>query len=87
MKSNPPDGRDNGFLTKFARSLFGDSAESAATDPAGFRSFEAEAQAVMSRGKTHRAQAIVRAAVLMVVVLLVWASLAHVQEVTRGEGK
>ena len=87
MKSNPPDGRDSGFLTKFARNLFGDSAESAAADPAGFRSFEAEAQEVMSRDKTHRAQAIVRAAVLMVVVLLVWASLAHVQEVTRGEGK
>ena len=87
MKSNPPDGRDNGFLTNFARRLFGASAESESADPAGFRSFEAEAQQVMSRGKTHQAQAIVRAAVLMVVVLLVWASLAHVQEVTRGEGK
>ena len=56
-------------------------------DPAGFRSFEAEAQSVMSRSQTHRAQTIVRAAVLMVVVLLAWASFAHVQEVTRGDGK
>ena len=56
-------------------------------DPAGFRSFEAEAQSVMSRSQTHRAQTIVRAAVLMVVVLLVWASFARVQEVTRGDGK
>ena len=56
-------------------------------DPAGFRSFEAEAQSVMSRSQTHRAQTIVRAAVLMVVVLLAWASFAHVQEVARGDGK
>ena len=56
-------------------------------DPAGFRSFEAEAQSVMSRSQTHRAQTIVRAAVLMVIVLLAWASFAHVQEVTRGDGK
>ena len=56
-------------------------------DPAGFRSFEAEAQSVMSRSQTHHAQTIVRAAVLMVVVLLAWASFAHVQEVARGDGK
>ena len=56
-------------------------------DPAGFRSFEAEAQSVMSRSQTHRAQTIVRAAVLMVIVLLAWASFAHVQEVARGDGK
>ncbi len=99
---HPPEGRVNGVLMKVGRAVLavleavrklfdpitrrvlGPAVEA---DPAGFRSFEAEAQQVMSRDKTHRAQAIVRAAVLMVVVLLVWASLAHVQEVTRGEGK
>ena len=98
----PPEGCVNGVLMKVGRAVLavleavrklfdpitrrvlGPAVEA---DPAGFRSFEAEAQQVMSRDKTHRAQAIVRAAVLMVVVLLVWASLAHVQEVTRGEGK
>ena len=54
---------------------------------AGFRSFEVEADSVMSRSKTQRAQKIVRAAVLIVVLLLVWASLAHLDEVTRGDGK
>ena len=99
---HPPEGRVNGVLMKagravlavleavrklfdpISRRVLGPAAEA---DPAGFRSFEAEAQQVMSRDKTHRAQVIVRAAVLTVVVLLVWASLAHVQEVTRGEGK
>ena len=102
IDSNPPEGRVNGVLMKagravlavleavrrlfdpISRRVLGPAAEA---DPAGFRSFEAEAQQVMSRDKTHRAQVIVRAAVLTVVVLLVWASLAHVQEVTRGEGK
>ena len=75
------------------RRVIGSSAGSSAgsspipADPAGFRSFEAEAQSVMSRSQTHRAQTIVRAAVLMVVVLLAWASFARVQEVTRGDGK
>ena len=102
IDSNPPEGRVNGVLMKagravlavleavrrlfdpISRRVLGPAVEA---DPAGFRSFEAEAQQVMSRDKTHRAQVIVRAAVLTVVVLLVWASLAHVQEVTRGEGK
>ena len=54
---------------------------------AGFRDFESEADAVMSRSHTQRAQKIVRAAVVIVVLLLVWAALAHVDEVTRGDGK
>jgi adhesin transport system membrane fusion protein len=41
----------------------------------------------MSRERTQRAQTIVRVALLLVVVLLVWAGLAKVDEVTRGEGK
>ena len=54
---------------------------------AGFRDFEVEADAVMSRAHTQRAQKIVRAAVVIVVLLIVWAALAHVDEVTRGDGK
>ncbi len=54
---------------------------------AGFRDFEVEADAVMSRAHTQRAQKIVRAAVVIVVLLLIWAALAHVDEVTRGDGK
>lgn len=76
-------------LLKIARALFLAPREdvAAATDPAGFRSFELEADEVMSRTKTQRAQTIVRAAIVVVVLLIVWASLAHVDEVTKGDGK
>lgn len=56
-------------------------------DPAGFKTFEQQAEAVMSRSQTARAQKIVRSAVVIVVLGLLWASLAHVDEVTRGDGK
>jgi len=76
-------------LLKIARALFLAPREdvAAATDPAGFRSFELEADEVMSRTKTQRAQTIVRAAIVVVLLLIVWASLAHVDEVTKGDGK
>lgn len=45
-------------------------------EQAGFRSFELEAGDVMSRARTQRAQTIVRAAVVVVVLLFVWAALA-----------
>ena len=54
---------------------------------AGFRSFELEAGDVMSRSKTQRAQKIVRSAAVVVVLLIVWASLAHVDEVTKGDAR
>lgn len=54
---------------------------------AGMRSFELEAQAVMSTEQTYRAQTLVRSALLLVGVLLVWASLAKIDEVTKGEAK
>jgi len=53
----------------------------------GMRSFELDAQAVMSTDKTYRAQTLVRTALLLVVVLLLWASLAKIDEVTKGEAK
>jgi len=54
---------------------------------AGMAGFEAEADAVMSREKTHDAQTLVRWALLIVTALLVWASLAQVDEVTKGDAK
>jgi membrane fusion protein, adhesin transport system len=54
---------------------------------AGFRSFELEAGDVMSRARTHRAQKIVRAALVVMVLLIVWASLARVDEITKGDGR
>lgn len=54
---------------------------------AGMRGFELDAQAVMSTAQTYRAQTLVRSALLLVGVLLVWASLAKIDEVTKGEAK
>lgn len=54
---------------------------------AGMRSFEQDADAVMSTVGTQRAQKLVRSALLVVVLLIVWASLAQVDEVTKGEAK
>jgi membrane fusion protein, adhesin transport system len=51
------------------------------------RGFEAEAEGVISAAGTRRAKAIVRSAGVIVLVLLLWAGLARVDEVTRGEGK
>ncbi|MCU0773777.1 MAG: HlyD family type I secretion periplasmic adaptor subunit [Ideonella sp.] len=59
----------------------------AGVDPAGFRPFELEADAVMSRAATQRAGRIVQVALAVVVLLLVWAAFATVEEVTRGEGR
>lgn len=56
-------------------------------DTAGFRSFEQQAEVVMSRARTQRAQHIVRAAVVVMALLVVWACYAQVEEVTRGDGK
>ena len=59
----------------------------AAADAAGFRSFEHQAEVVMSRARTQRAQLIVRAAAVVVLLLVLWACFAQVEEVTRGDGK
>lgn len=60
------------------------------TDPQampGMGEFERSVEGVMSRQGTHRAQTIVRVAAAVVVLLIVWAAFARVDEVTRGEGK
>jgi membrane fusion protein, adhesin transport system len=67
--------------------LFGPDIEQQPAAPTGFRTFEQEADAVMSRSTTHRAQKIVRTAVVVLLLLILWASFAQVEEVTRGDGK
>ncbi|MDE2077490.1 MAG: HlyD family type I secretion periplasmic adaptor subunit [Burkholderiales bacterium] len=59
----------------------------ASTRAAGMRSFEMEADAVMSTPQTHRAQTLVRSAVVVITLLLIWAALAPIDEVTKGEAK
>lgn len=59
----------------------------AAAEAGGMRSFEMDADAVMSTEGTQRAQKLVRSALLVTAVLLAWASLAKVDEVTKGEAK
>jgi adhesin transport system membrane fusion protein len=53
----------------------------------GIERFEEAAVVVMTRQGTRRARRLVRFAGVTVVALLVWASLARVDEVTRGEGR
>ncbi|NBD22071.1 HlyD family type I secretion periplasmic adaptor subunit [Aquabacterium fontiphilum] len=67
--------------------LAGPRVDPSAAAQAGMRSFEQEAEAIMSTAKTHRAQTLVRSAVVVTVVLLVWASVAPIDEVTKGEAK
>jgi adhesin transport system membrane fusion protein len=81
----PPATR-RGPLAVLSRCIFGPDAEQIDA-PAGFRSFEQDADEVMSRSRTHRAQKIVRTAVVVVLLLVVWASFARVDEVTRGDGR
>ncbi|HZE91779.1 MAG TPA: HlyD family type I secretion periplasmic adaptor subunit [Rhizobacter sp.] len=75
------------LLEPITRRVFGQAAGQADVRQAGFRSFELEADEVISRSRTQRAQKIVRASVVILLALLVWAALAQVDEVTRGEGK
>jgi len=53
----------------------------------GMRSFEMQAEAIMSTASTHRAQTLVRSALLVVVALIVWASFAKIDETTKGDAK
>jgi membrane fusion protein, adhesin transport system len=53
----------------------------------GMGDFERAVDGVMSRQATRRAQTIVRVAAGVIVLLIIWAAFAKVDEVTRGEGK
>lgn len=61
-----------------------DAAQAAA---AGMPAFENEADAVMSTNSTHRAQTLVRSAVLVTAILIAWAAVAEVDEVSKGDAK
>ncbi|HMN83216.1 MAG TPA: HlyD family type I secretion periplasmic adaptor subunit [Burkholderiaceae bacterium] len=74
----------NQITARASRRLVGAPAQEA--EP-GQRNVGAEAEAVMSRQRTQRAQTIVRTPVVVVVLLVAWAALAHVDEVTRGEAR
>ncbi len=56
-------------------------------DPSSIRSFEQAAGDVISRQSRQRAQWITRTAAGVVLVLLIWAGLAQVDEVTKGDAK
>ncbi len=75
------------LLAPISDRVFGSTATDPQANQAGFRNFEQEADEVMSRSKTQRAQKIVRASAVIVLLLIVWAALAKVDEVTRGEGR
>jgi membrane fusion protein, adhesin transport system len=74
-------------LDPITRRWLGSPLDDAQAADAGMRPFELEADALISRQRTHRAQTIVRAAVAVTVMLVVWAALAHVDEVTRGDAR
>lgn len=74
-------------LEPLTRRWLGSPLDDAQAAAAGLAPFELEADALISRQQTHRAQAIVRAAVLVVGVLVLWAALARVDEVSRGEAR
>ncbi len=74
-------------LEPVTRVWLGSPLDDAQAADAGMAPFEREADALISRQRTHRAQTIVRAALLVLVALGVWAALAQVDEVTRGEAR
>lgn len=75
------------FTDKVLDTIAGPRVDPATSRSAGMRSFELEADAVMSTAKTHRAQTLVRTAVIVMAVLITWAALAPIDEVTKGDAK
>ena len=74
-------------LAPLTNRLLGPTISDAEAAASGVRTFEHEADALISRDRIRGAQLLVRAAALAVLVLLVWAALAPVDEVTRGEAR
>jgi adhesin transport system membrane fusion protein len=74
-------------LEPITNKLLGPTVSDADAAAAGVKSFEREADALISRQRTRGAQKIVRAAAIAVAALLVWAALAPVDEVTRGDAR
>src|SRR5688572_12421882 len=80
-------GRIRLALAALARPWLGSPLDDAQAAEAGMRPFELEGDALISRQRTHRAQQIVRAAIVVCALLLLWAALAHVDEMTRGDAR
>jgi membrane fusion protein, adhesin transport system len=74
-------------LVPVTNKLLGPTVSDADAAAAGIKSFEREADALISRQRTRGAQKIVRGAALAVAALLAWAALAPVDEVTRGDAR
>ena len=74
-------------LEPLTNRVFGPGVGEDEANRAGFRSFELQATEVMSRAQTQRAQKIVRAAVVVVLLMIVWAALARVDEITKGDAR
>ncbi|HVO07542.1 MAG TPA: HlyD family type I secretion periplasmic adaptor subunit [Burkholderiaceae bacterium] len=74
-------------LEPLTTKLLGPTVSDADAASAGIKSFEREADALISRERTRGAQKIVRAAAVVVAALLLWAALAPVDEVTRGDAR
>ncbi|MBE7416661.1 MAG: HlyD family type I secretion periplasmic adaptor subunit [Ideonella sp.] len=74
-------------LDPLTRRLLGPTVSDAEARHAGVETFEREADALISRQRTRGAQTLVRAAAVAVAALLLWAALAPVDEVTRGEAR
>ena len=74
-------------LAPMTSRVLGPTISDADATAAGMRSFEREADALISRQSTRGAQKIVRAAAIAVAALLAWAALAPVDEVTRGDAR
>ena len=67
--------------------VFEPAAQVAAAQTRQRRSYELEADELLRETQLPGAGRLVRAALVVVVLLLVWAAFAQVDEVTRGEGK
>ncbi len=79
--------RMRGAVEPLTDKLLGPTVTDADAATAGIASFEREADALISRQRTRGAQKIVRAAALAVALLLGWAALAPIDEVTRGDAR
>jgi membrane fusion protein, adhesin transport system len=80
-------GHLRGAIEPLTSQLLGSTIDDADASRSGVKSFEREADALISRQRTRGAQRIVRAAAIAVAALLVWAALAPVDEVTRGDAR
>ena len=77
--------RSTDALVRFVRQFF--APPPSMNDMPGMDAFERSVEQVMSRQRTMRAQQIMRVSAVAIVLLLVWAAFAKVDEVTRGDGK